>query len=91
MAQYNKPPFTEAKFGYPLESDVGGRSLDDPEQLVYTINNTIRDYWPINQVPSSLVPMLQELGKLGSQFRMQALHIMKTANTRARDIPPEIG
>jgi hypothetical protein len=77
-------PFSEYKYGYPAGDSIGGRDISDPEQLTYTLGTIVKDFWPINEVPPTLLPLLKGLTETAAQFKAQAENLMRMANAFAR-------
>jgi hypothetical protein len=60
--------------------DVGGRSLDDPEQLAASLYHLAKDIFPANGVPPDLVSDLSVLRRLGTEFAGLAELILSRLN-----------
>lgn len=78
-------PFGEYTFGKPNYEDIGGRATDDAEQLAGSIYSIIREFFPINKVPTNLVADQDELQNLGIQFKKKAEALVYRANYLARN------
>lgn len=81
-----KTPWPESGYGRSLTIDSAAASQDVSDALDWAMGATqiIRDFWPINEVPSQLVAELKLVGGLASQFREHALKLVAHANELAK-------
>jgi hypothetical protein len=60
--------------------NIGGRALDDPEQLAASLYHLAKDVYPANGVPIDLVSDLSLLRRLGTEFTTFAERILSRLN-----------
>lgn len=65
---------------FPSESDIGGRDVDDAEQLAYSFAREVKTAWPVNEVPAGVAADVKALIKAGEAFSVQAKAAVAKAN-----------
>lgn len=78
----HQTPWKESGYGRnaTLDTTAGGVDVDCALDWTLSAKTTIRDYWPINEVPPELVEDLKLVGGLASQFRDHARKLVQKAN-----------
>jgi hypothetical protein len=73
MSQQPQVPF-------PNQMEIGGRWVDDPEQMIGSIYQVVRESWAINEVPQELKARLALLELSAKKFGQDVQVLMQKAN-----------